>query len=221
MPEGPASSGFYERYWFVRTSGKLDDFGRKWPVLRSFIPRGPKAVVLDYGCGDGEIIKELAAINPGACYIGADVSDTALARARTSLPDVSFHRIEREQQVPVPSASIDFIFCSEVIEHIYDTEAAFAEFARLLRPGGRVLITTPYHGLVKNLLLVSLAFDRHFDPKGPHVRFFSKRALFRCLRQAGLQPERHGYIGRFYPIPMAIYVLARKGESGGIGPRDP
>ena len=211
MSEGePEPSAFYERYWFGKPDGKLDEFTRKWPVLRHLIPRESGVVMLDYGCGDGEIIKELRAINAGARYIGVDISKTALAKAQASLPDAVFYQVGDGERVPIPAASVDFIFCSEVIEHVYDTEVIFIEFARLLRAGGRILITTPYHGRIKNVLLACFAFDRHFDPKGPHIRFFSKRSLFSSLGQVGLQPERHGYIGRFYPIPMAIYVMARK-----------
>jgi len=201
---------FYERYWLAKPSGKLDDFSRKWPALRNLIPRDPGSVILDYGCGNGEIIQEMRVLNPRAKYVGVDVSETALGTAHQRLPGVLFHSIRDGGSVPLKSGAVDFLFCSEVVEHVYDTEATFREFARLLHPGGRLLLTTPYHGLVKNLMLVLFAFERHFDPTGPHVRFFTKRSLFRCLRDVGVEPECHGYIGRFFPIAMSIYVLARK-----------
>jgi ubiquinone/menaquinone biosynthesis C-methylase UbiE len=203
-------AAFYERYWAARGGGKLSDFARKWPVLRELLPREPASVILDFGCGNGEIIAEMLAVNPHARYVGVDVSSTALEAAAHRIPSATFWQVRDGGRVPIAAKSVDFIFCSEVIEHVYDTQATFAEFARLLRPGGQILLTTPYHGLVKNLLLVLFAFDRHFDPAGPHIRFFSKRSLFHNLRDAGIRPERHGYIGRYFPIPMAIYVLARK-----------
>ncbi len=205
-----ATPPFYERYWATQKDGKPSDFVHKWPALQPLIPREPGLIILDYGCGNGEILRELRGINSGARYIGVDVSETALATARAVLPEATFHQVSDGDRVPVSAASVDFIFSSEVIEHVYDTEVVFAEFARLLRQSGRVLITTPYHGLIKNLLIVTFAFDRHFNPRGAHVRFFSKRSLFGCLREVGLEPEKHGYYGRFYPISMGIYVLARK-----------
>jgi len=63
---------------------------------------------------------------------------------------------------------------------------------------------------LKNLLLVLLAFDRHFDPTGPHIRFFTKRSLLKGLGNVGMNVERVGYIGRFRPVSMAIYVVARR-----------
>ena len=52
----------------------------------------------------------------------------------------------------------DFVFSSEVLEHIYDVENAFSEVARILKPGGRLLLTTPYHGLIKNILITRFFF---------------------------------------------------------------
>ncbi len=205
-----APVAFYERYWLAKPHGKLDDFSRKWPILRDLIPSAPGTVILDYGCGNGEIIKEMRVLNPAAHFVGVDVSEAALDKARGSLPDVAFHSSRDGGVVPLKDGAVDFLLCTEVIEHVYDTEATFHEFARLLHPGGRILLTTPYHGMVKNLLLVLLAFDRHFDPTGPHIRFFSKRSLFRCLRDVRLVPERHGYIGRVFPVSMSMYVLARR-----------
>jgi 2-polyprenyl-3-methyl-5-hydroxy-6-metoxy-1,4-benzoquinol methylase len=201
---------FYERYWSDKGTGKLSDFDRKWPVLAPLIPREPGLSILDYGCGNGEILTEIQRLNPRARCMGADVSETALGVARRRLPEVPFYGLRDGGRTPLDSGSVDFIFCSEVIEHVYDTEATFQELARLLKPGGRILLTTPHHGLVKNILLVLFAFDRHFDPGGPHIRFFTRRSLFASLRRAGMWPERHGYIGRFYPVSMAIYVLARR-----------
>ncbi|MCX6775810.1 MAG: class I SAM-dependent methyltransferase [Candidatus Micrarchaeota archaeon] len=202
MPE------FYNRFWSDK-KGKLWDFALKWPKLSRYIPR-EDAVILDFGCGNGEIIKEMMVLNPKAKYIGLDVSKKALSVASAKLPKAEFQLIEDGGRFPLKSASVDFIFASEVIEHIYDTENAFSEIARVLRPNGEVLLTTPYHGIIKNLLTVLLAFDSHFDPEGPHIRFFSKNSLFSCLRKARLEPVEHGYYGRFYPVPHSIFVLAKK-----------
>jgi ubiquinone/menaquinone biosynthesis C-methylase UbiE len=209
---------FYNAYWSRRIENEEGGnafnehrhFQLKWPKLRKYIPKDEGAFILDFGCGDGEIIKEMIKINPKAKYLGLDVSDTALERASASLPGVEFHKIEDGSTFPLTDNSVDFIFASEVIEHVYDTEKVFSEIARVLRRGGQILITTPYHGFVKNLFIVFIAFDKHFDPTGPHIRFFSKRSLYRLLKKAGLKPVAHGYFGRSYPIPHCIFVLATK-----------
>lgn len=203
-------SEFYERFWDGDSEG-MSDFRLKWPYLSPLIPRGAGINILDFGCGKGEIIGAMRKLNSDAKYSGADVSQAAIEYAVKKYPGVDFAKIEDGGKLPFPDNHFDFIFSSEVIEHIYDTENAFREMSRVLKPGGRMLLTTPYHGFIKNLSLVLFGFDRHFDPTGPHVRFFSKRSLTRCLNSVGLKAEKWGYYGRFYPVPHSIFVLAKKG----------
>ncbi len=200
---------FYDRYW-QDTNGHLSDFGLKWPKLKRHIPQQKGTVIVDFGCGKGEIMKEISAINPGARVIGLDVSETALKDARVQSPGFDFHKIEDGGRFPLETNSSDFVFSSEVIEHVYDTENAFKEISRILKRGGKLLLTTPYHGFIKNLLIVLFDFDRHFNPTGPHVRFFSKNSLFVNLRKNGFKITDYGFYGRFYPISHSIFVLAEK-----------
>jgi len=203
-------SKFYESYW-QNIHGHLDDFKTKWSKLKKFIPQESGITILDFGCGAGQILKEIQKINPRAKLIGLDVSEKALGEAKKELPGAEFYGINDGEKVPVSDNSVDFIFSSEVIEHIYDTENAVSEVNRILKPGGKLLLTTPYHGFIKNLIiLLSGKFDSHFNPTGPHVRFFSKRTLSNLLKKFGFKIEKLGYYGRFYPIPHSIFTLAVK-----------
>ena len=202
---------FYERYWKGR-EGPLGDFALKWPRLARSVPRERGITILDFGCGDGTLIGEMKKLNPGARFVGLDVSASALGVARARHPDVVFHHIQDGDPFPIPDGSVDFLFTSEVIEHVYDTENAAREVARVLRPGGTLLLTTPYHGFLKNLAIVLFGFDRHFDPTGPHVRFFSKRSLSRLLERQGMWVVGYDYYGRVYPFSHSIVVHARKGR---------
>ena len=156
----------------------------------------------------------MLAVNPRAVYYGVDVSEAGLAAASKNLPQAVFLKTADGEKLPLPSDSIDVVFASEVLEHIYDTENAFSEIARVLKPNGLLLITVPYHGLIKNLLIVLFAFDAHFSPTGAHIRFFSKRSLLSCLKRSHMAPLKAGYLGRFFPVPCSIFVLARKRISG-------
>ncbi len=198
---------FYERYWSSEKED-LPDFNLKWPKLRKFIPLKPQITIVDFGCGNGRLIREIKALNPSARLIGLDVSENALKKARRFLPEVEFFKIG--EKIPLNDNSVNFIFCSEVIEHIYDTEKLFSEWQRILKPGGQLLLTTPYHGFIKNLLITLFAFDKHFSPTGSHIRFFSKKILFSLLNQHNLKIKKYGYYGRFFPVPHLIFVLAEK-----------
>lgn len=203
MPE------FYERYWSEK-GGHLGDFPLKWPKLSPLIPREAGITILDFGCGKGEILSEISKLNPNAKLIGVDVSEKALEEARKLFPQAEFRLIKDGEKVPIGDKEVDFIFSSEVIEHIYDTENAISEMNRILKPGGKLLLTTPYHGFLKNILVTLFNFDKHFDPTGPHVRFFSKKTLTNLLMKFGFQVEEQGFFGRFYPISHSIYISALK-----------
>jgi len=79
-----------------------------------------------------------------------------------------------------------------------------------LKPGGILFLTTPYHGLIKNLIVVAAAFERHFDPTGPHIRFFTANSLCRLLVSCGFAIRQISYLGRFWPVWMNMAVCARK-----------
>lgn len=200
---------FYENYWQSEPN-YLSDFHLKWPKLKKFIPLQAGVSIVDFGCGNGKILSEIYKINPQANLTGLDVSQAAINQAKRRLPGVKFYKINDGGLIPLEDGSVDFIFSSEVIEHVYDTENAFTEFSRILKPGGRILLTTPYHGLIKNILIALLSFDRHFNPTGAHIRFFTKKSLFDILKKYKLQIIKYGYYGRFWPIPHSIYVLAEK-----------
>lgn len=204
-------SKFYENYW-QEQCGYLNDFILKWPRLKKFIPRDRDITIIDFGCGNGKILEEIRKINPAAKLIGLDVSEIALKQAKESenLVGVEFYKVKDGEKIPLRDNLADFVFSSEVIEHIYDTENAFAEIARILRPRGRILLTTPYHGFIKNLLITLFAFNRHFNPTGAHIRFFTKKTLTNLLEKYNLKVIKYGYYGRFWPISYSIFVLAEK-----------
>ncbi len=204
-----AKEGFYENYW-LGADGNLSDFKKKWPILKSFIPLESGKTILDFGCGNGVILKEMTVLNPEARYIGIDVSGTALEMAKKKLPTAVFYKVGDGEKIPLGDKSVDFIFSSEVLEHIYDVENAVSELQRILKPGGKFLLTVPYHGFIKNILIAIFAFNRHFNPIGSHIRFFSKKTLFFLLNKFSFNVIKYGYYGRFYPIPHSIHVLAEK-----------
>lgn len=200
---------FYENYWLQKKE-RLSDFDIKWPKLKKLIPLDDNLIILDFGCGHGLILKEMTLINPSANYIGVDVSETGLVQAKNNLPSGIFYKITDGGKIPLDDKSVDFIFSSEVFEHIYDINNAFSELKRILKPKGKILLTVPYHGFIKNILITIFNFNKHFNPTGPHIRFFSKKMLFGLLKKFGFDIINYGYYGRFYPISHSIWVLGSK-----------
>lgn len=99
--------------------------------------------VLDFGCGAGAL--SLLCVQNGAKnVIGSDLSTQNIARTRRLLPapegNVSFQVEERADHISLPDNSIDVILCFDVMEHIMEYESIIHEWARVLSPGGCVLL---------------------------------------------------------------------------------
>jgi len=164
--------------------------------------------ILDFGCNVGASTSLLA--DAGHQVVGVDISESAIRLARARVPTASFELVDSENHIPFSDGLFDVCFCSEVIEHLFDVRGFIREIHRLLARDGLFLLTTPYHGRIKNLLIVTLNFERHFEPTGGHIRFFSKRSLTECLRAGGFRVERISGIGRCWPVWKSVFVTARK-----------
>ena len=135
----------------------------------------PGERVLDLGCGAGRFLAALA--DAGADPVGVELAEGALERARRNVPGAELHRLGADGAIPLEDGSVDLVWCSEVLEHVPDTAGLLSEARRVLRTGGRLLVTTPSHDLPRRGLIALARFDRHFDPLGQHVRFYSRRSL--------------------------------------------
>ena len=175
-------------------------------ALRGLLSPGGK--VLDLGCGAGKFTAWLH--EAGYDAQGMDLSEAALAKARRTFPQAVFSLLKPDGGIPAEPGTFDAAWTTEVIEHIVDVGSFLAEIHRVLKPGGILILTTPYHGRLKNLLVSLLKFDRHFDPEGPHLRFFDRRGLERCLRRAGFRPLSWAGIGRVPLLYRTWFVVAKK-----------
>jgi 2-polyprenyl-3-methyl-5-hydroxy-6-metoxy-1,4-benzoquinol methylase len=135
--------------------------------------------VLDLGSGDGAFAAEL--VRAGCAVTMADVADEALRRARLRAPDADAVKLAEGEPLPFEQDAFDVVWAGEVLEHVADVVGLLAEVRRVLRWGGRLLVTTPWHGRLV------IATDGHFDPRGDHLRFFSARTLRAALTDAGFR----------------------------------
>jgi 2-polyprenyl-6-hydroxyphenyl methylase/3-demethylubiquinone-9 3-methyltransferase len=182
-----ASSSYHEVIWEAVPEGLQPPHAR---LRREFLLErvsavareiGHSARVLDAGCGEGYFTAELA--RAGATAVGADVAHEALRRARARHPALDLQALPAQGPWPLPDAGFEVVWAGETIEHVSDTAAWLSEVRRVLRPGGTLLLSTPAHGR-GTMLAFALSrrrFERHFDPRADHLRFYSARTLRRLL----------------------------------------
>lgn len=203
---------YYEEYWDRDTDVSEGDVTTPERMRRlvATLQRHcrPGDPVLDLGCGAGPFTTAIQ--RAGFDAVGFDLAERAVAMARQNHPQCRFELLNPDGTIPAADASFAAVWNSEVIEHVLDVRAFLQEINRVLRPGGVLILTTPYHGLAKNLLVVCANFERHFDVEDVHIRFFSKRALERTLGRTGFEPLSYGGVGRVWPIYRSWFVVAGK-----------
>jgi 2-polyprenyl-3-methyl-5-hydroxy-6-metoxy-1,4-benzoquinol methylase len=176
--------GYFDRLWGMLPDVEPEHFTRRRDFLLAALT--PGASVIDVGCGAGAFAEALA--REGFSVVGVDVAAEAVRRARERVPGVEF-RVCGADELPCASHSFDAAWLGEVLEHVQDGLGLLAEVERVLRPGGLAIVTTPDHGALLRLRLglSRRAFERHFEPRSDHVRFFTPRSLGGLLAAADFE----------------------------------
>lgn len=157
-----------------------------------------KARVLDLGCGNGSLSHMIA--QQDYEVVGIEESTSGIAIARLNFPDCQF--IQGSIYDP-PKAELlnafDVVIAVEVIEHLFYPKELVRLARKLLKPGGQLILTTPYHGYLKNLILaLSGKMDNHFSVlwDGGHIKFFSVQTLSKLLEAEGYTNIHFKFAGR-------------------------
>lgn len=165
-----------ENYWFRRHEAA-------YLALR---PYCVDAFVLEAGCGEGYGADLLARDAVGV--LGLDYDALTLRHVAAAYPKVHIAR-GNLAALPVRSSTVDVVANFQVIEHLWDQEGFLRECRRVLRPGSRLLVTTP------NRITFSPGRDTPLNPF--HTRELAPDELATLLRDTGFDVEflaglRHG-----------------------------
>jgi 2-polyprenyl-3-methyl-5-hydroxy-6-metoxy-1,4-benzoquinol methylase len=161
------------------------------PILK-LLNSGKEKKILDVGCGNGWLDHIL--LKEGFDVYGIDSSVSGIEWANQEHPGRFFVQNVLSQTLPEPLRTHRFlvIISTEVIEHLYDPRGyvAFCRQILLQAGGGELIISTPYHGYVKNLVLAATGkMDKHFTALWDvgHIKFWSRKTLTQLLEEAGFQ----------------------------------
>ena len=153
-------------------------------------------VVLDLGCGTGAVLKELAEFSRP---VGIDMSPLALSFSKARSLNALI--VGRGECLPLLSGSVDAVLSLDVFEHIEDDERAFRESARVLRPGGILVLSVPTFRFLWGPHDVALM----------HFRRYRRREIVALLKRAGLEPVRVSYsIFLLFPLVALIRFFERR-----------
>ncbi|GAA2912370.1 hypothetical protein GCM10010443_88930 [Actinoplanes cyaneus] len=120
-------------------------FGFEEAFVHDVIDALPVGTALDAACGTGRHAQYLA--RRGHRVIGVDSSPEMLTYARKRVPAAEF-REGQLHELPLPDNHVDIAVCGLALAHLRDLRPAFAELARVLRPGGHLIITDVHHEMV-------------------------------------------------------------------------
>jgi 2-polyprenyl-3-methyl-5-hydroxy-6-metoxy-1,4-benzoquinol methylase len=201
----------YKDYGF-HTDLPAHTFSYLQAPLLSLLDIQSNQCILDLGCGNGYLPNYL--VSQGFNAYGTDASAEGIAIAKRANPERFFIQDLASGELPSELSRLDFdtIISTEVIEHLYDP-AGFIEFCKKALNGkGELIISTPYHGYLKNLTLaVFNKWDSHLGPawQGGHIKFWSRATLSDILAKAGFTVTDFKGCGRVPYFWKSMIIKAR------------
>jgi ubiquinone biosynthesis O-methyltransferase len=185
-------------------------------MVISMIDPKPEEVILDGGCGNARDLIQLA---PHGCKcVGIDFSPNMVEEAKKELATRNIQRVELEvgdlTNLRFCDKTFDKVFASEVLEHVPDYRKAVSEMARVLKPGGTLVVTTPnrhsLYGFDRYIICQRILRLKH---RHPYDEWNTFKELASALEDNGLEIVRSAgvcYVPGFlvpYHLPTALKKL--------------
>jgi len=184
------------------------------PIILGLVDSLRLTRVLDLGSGNGKLCGKLA----GKCelVVGVEYDKKGVEIARQSNPGLDFYNLG-VQDDPQPlvdkyPGKFDAVISTEVIEHLFLPRQLLHFASALLRPRGYLIISTPYHGYLKNLALSLFnKWDHHHTAlhDGWHIKFWSRKTLEALLLEQGFEIVSFHGAGRLPWLWKSMIVVAR------------
>jgi 2-polyprenyl-3-methyl-5-hydroxy-6-metoxy-1,4-benzoquinol methylase len=163
-------------------------------ILRSTgLSRKQPLSILDFGCGPGFLWEHLVRLDARWNYTGIDFSaDSVAALSRKGNGDPRFcgaHYVSK-LPAPLPAERYDVVLLVEVVEHLRedDLSATLDEAARLMRPNGQLVISTPNAEILEQAVKFCPECGAAFH-EWQHLRSWTKESLSRKLAEHGMRPK--------------------------------
>lgn len=170
--------------------------------------------VLDVGCGNGVLCGALK--KNGFDVAGAESDLQGCEVARMAYPNISFFNVgvyDSPASIIASKGLYDCVVSTEVVEHLFSPQYLPIFAGHCLKSNGYLVLSTPYHGFLKNLALsVFNHWDAHHTAlwEGGHVKFWSRKTLSRLLEQNGFKVVDFVGVGRVPFLWKSMILVAQK-----------
>lgn len=191
------------RSWLHRTR-------RDWIIGALRRAETERGSAIEVGPGSGVYLPTLAAEFSKVTVV--DIENAFLENARRlALEHPNIEVLEADiTRSPLPEAEFDLVLCSEVIEHISDSPAVLFELRRILRPGGRLILSTPHRWSTLEttarlalkpgfIQITRLIYGEPVFEIG-HINLMTRGTLERQLQDAGFDIVEHAATGLYVPL---------------------
>ncbi|MEK6916223.1 MAG: class I SAM-dependent methyltransferase [Nanoarchaeota archaeon] len=170
---------------------------KRLKIIVNSIPNKNNLKILDAGCGEGHLLQKLYEKNKKYNYIGIDITEAALLKAKKRCPYANIKKMNLSR-LEFRNNSFDVITCTEVIEHIYEYERVFSEFKRVLKKGGSLILTFPN----ETMWTIGRFFLMRRPIKVPdHVNSFSPKII---KNEIGLELIRQTNLPFYLPFFVSL-----------------
>lgn len=185
-------------------------------VLRILAGEGESAKrsIFDLGCGNGAMAELLR--RHGYEVVGVDPSTSGIREANRAYPNLQFFVGSAYDDLAARFGKFQAVLSLEVVEHVYYPRKFAATLFSLVRPGGLAIVSTPYHGYLKNVgLALSGKLDSHFTAlwNEGHIKFWSIPTLKQLLMEAGFNGISFQRIGRVPVFAKSMIAVARRPQN--------
>ncbi len=177
-----------KHWWFVARNKIV------FSLLDKYLPNKKRLEIVDVGCGAGSVLKKLEKYGYA---VGVDISDDAVKFCKLRGCTKVF--VVDQEGLPFKDNTFDLVTAMDTIEHIDDDSAALAEYYRIIRKGGVLLVTVPAYDFL---------WGPH-DEVNEHKRRYVAKELRNKMEKVGFTVKKMTYFDTFL---FPFFVLIRMGH---------